>query len=78
MKGKDNDRDDLFAGTPLLDAKSILFSRAATKKKDGAFGKLLLVDVRKARLNPKCEGNVHIDLPEECECLKGMYGKLNC
>ena len=39
FKGKDNDRDDLFAGTPPLEATKMLFSRAVTKKKDGTFRK---------------------------------------
>ena len=52
LKGKDNDRDDLFAGTPPLEAKRMLFSRAATKRKDGTFRKLLFIDARKAHLNP--------------------------
>ena len=39
FKGTDNDRNDLFAGTPPLEANVMLFSRAATKKKDGTFRK---------------------------------------
>ena len=34
FKGKDNDRDDLFAGTPPLEAKKMLFSRAVTKRRN--------------------------------------------
>ena len=76
FKGKDNDRDDLFAGTPPLEAKRMLFSRAATKKKDGTFRKLLFIDARMAHLNPRCEEDVYFELLEESECRKGMCGKL--
>ena len=66
VKGKDNDRDDLFAGTPPLEAERILFSRAATRKKDATFRNMLFIDARKAHLNPKCDDDVHIEIPEEC------------
>ena len=65
FKGGDNDRDDLFAETPPLEAKRMLLSRAATRRRDGKFRKLLFVDARKAHLNPKCEDDVYIMLPEE-------------
>ena len=65
FKGKDNDRDDLFAGTPPLEAKIMLFSRAASKKTYGTFRKLLFVDARKAHLVPTRDTNVYIELPEE-------------
>ena len=55
FKGGDKDRDDLFAGPPPLEAQQMLFSEAATRRKDGRFRKLLFVDDRKAHLNPKCE-----------------------
>ena len=32
FKGKDNDRDDLFAENPPLEAKRMLLSRAATRR----------------------------------------------
>jgi len=63
FKGKDNDRNDLFAGTPPLEAKKMLFSRAVTRRKDRTFRKLLFIDARKAHLNPKCEENVYVELP---------------
>ena len=77
FKGGDKDRDDLFAETPLLEAKRMLFSRAATRRKDGRFRKLLFVDARKAHLNPKCEEDVYIELPAESESKPGMCGKLD-
>jgi len=77
FKGGDKDRDDLFAETPPLEAKRILLSRAATRRRDGRMRKLLFIDARKAHLNPKCEQDVYIELPEEAECPEGMCGKLD-
>eukprot|EP00973_Karenia_brevis_P030936 4267184-Karenia_brevis.AAC.1 len=34
-KGGDKGRDDLFAETPPLEAKRMLFSRAVTRREDG-------------------------------------------
>ena len=76
FKGADKDRDDLFVGTPPLEAKRLSISRAATRRKDGGWRKLLLIDVRKAHCNPRCEEDVYIQLPEECHCPEGMCGKL--
>ena len=39
FKGGDKDRDDLFAATPPLEAKRMLMSRAATRRKDGKMRK---------------------------------------
>ena len=77
FKGGDKDRDDLFAGSPPLEAKRLLVSRAATRRRDGLRRKLLFIDVRKAHLNPKCEGDVYIELPEEVGAPTGGCGKLN-
>ena len=77
FKGTDKDRDDLFAETPPLEAKRILMSRAVTRRRDQRKRKLMFIDVRKAHLNPKCEGDVYIELPEECGAPEGMCGKLN-
>ncbi len=49
------DRDDLFAETPPLEAKRMLFSRAAARREDGRWRKLMFTDVRKAHVNPRCE-----------------------
>jgi hypothetical protein len=76
FKGGDKDRDDLFAETPPLEAKRMLLSRAATMREDGRWRKLLFVDARKAHLNPKCEEDVFIELPEECGESRDMCGKL--
>ena len=77
FKGQDKDRDDLFAETPPLEAKRILLSRAATRRQDGKHRKLMFIDARKAHLNPECEQDVYIHLPEEAGCPPGYRGKLN-
>ena len=77
FKAGDKDRDDLFAETPPLEAKRMLFSRAATRSKKGSRRKLLFIDAKKVHLNPKCEGEVYIELPAEAEAGPEMCGKLN-
>jgi hypothetical protein len=77
FKGSDKGRDDLFAETPPLEAKRMLFSRAATRCKDGSMRKLMFIDVKKAHLNSRCKEEVYVDLPAECGCPEGMCGKLN-
>ena len=77
FKGNDKDRDDLFAETPPLEALRLLLSRAATRRKNGTFRKLMFIDAKKAHLNPKCEASVFCELPEEAECPKGFCAKLN-
>ena len=75
FKGGDKGRDDLFAETPPLEAKRLLLSRAVTRKERG-YRKLMFIDARKAHLNPKCEEDVYINLPEECGCPENHCGKL--
>ena len=65
FKGKDNDRDDLFAATPPLEGIRLLLSRAATVMKHGRTNKLMFIDAKKAHLNPKCDEDVYIELPAE-------------
>ena len=36
----------------------------------------MFIDARKAHLNPRCEDDVYVLLPEECGCPEGMCGKL--
>ena len=55
LKGGDKGRDDLCAEAPPLEGKRILMSRAATRRKDGRYRKLMFIDARKAHLNPKCQ-----------------------
>ena len=64
FKGGDNDRDDLFAATPPLESKRMLLSRAATFKNGKLTRKLLFIDAKKAHLNPRCQADVYIELPE--------------
>ena len=72
-RGNDKDRDDLFAATPPLEAKRLLFSRAATRIEGKSRRKLLFIDAKRAHLYPKCEDDVYIELlaeagggPEDC------------
>ena len=67
FKGGERGRDDLFAETLPLEAKRMLVSKAATRRWDGRWRKLLFLDVRKAHLNAVCEEDVYIAWPEECE-----------
>jgi hypothetical protein len=79
FKGKgERDREDLFAATPPLEAKRILISRVVTRRKRRGRGvrKLMFIDARKAHLNPRCEKEVYIKLPEESRAEEGMCGKL--
>eukprot|EP00973_Karenia_brevis_P036035 4971012-Karenia_brevis.AAC.1 len=54
----------------------MLFSRAATMRKDGRSRKLMFIDVKKAHLSPVCEEDVYLELPEECHCPPGSCGRL--
>eukprot|EP00973_Karenia_brevis_P069644 9683888-Karenia_brevis.AAC.1 len=47
-----------------------------TKRVDGRCTKLMFIDVKKAQLNPLCEEDVYLELPEECTCPPGYWGKL--
>ena len=76
FKGGDDDRDDLFADTPPLEAVRMLLSMAATRRRNRRRRKLLFVDAKKAHLNPKCEDEEYVELPEECGGSEGMCGKL--
>ena len=82
-----NKRWDLFAATPPLEAKKILFSLAVTegigfeagKKEQGM--KLDFIDVRRAYFHAKAIRRVFVELPDEdweegkCgELDKSMYG----
>ena len=49
--GSDKDRKDLFAATPLWESKKLLTSYAADRS-SGKNRKMLLIDVKKARLIP--------------------------
>ena len=77
FKGDDKNRDDLLAATTPLEAKRLLFSRAATRRSDGRKRKLMLIDVKKAHLNPPCKEDVYIELPSEVGAGPGVCGKLS-
>eukprot|EP00973_Karenia_brevis_P060519 8416969-Karenia_brevis.AAC.1 len=62
-KGGDKDRDEVVAETPPLEAKRLLISRAVTGRGDGRSRKLMLIDVKKAHLNPVCAEGVYLELP---------------
>ena len=80
FKGKDRgDREDLFAATPPLEGQRLLLSRAVTRRRTpGKPGvrKLMFIDAKKAHLNPRCEDDVFIELPEEAGAGDGVCGKL--
>ena len=67
----------MFAATPPLEAKRALFSRAATRRKEGGRRQFLFTDARKAQLNPECLEDVYIQLPDEVGARPGLCGKLN-
>ena len=65
FKGNDKGRGDLFAATPPLEAKRMLLSRAATITVGSSSRKLVFIDAKEAHLNPRCEQDFFIELPEE-------------
>eukprot|EP00973_Karenia_brevis_P057362 7979065-Karenia_brevis.AAC.1 len=71
FQGRDNDRDDLFAETPPLEAKRLLMSRAMCRRRDGRRRKFVFIDVKNAQLNAECKEDVYLELPEECRCPPG-------
>ena len=46
FKGGDKERDDLFVETPPFEAKRMLISRAATRRPDGRWRKLMFIDAK--------------------------------
>jgi hypothetical protein len=81
-KKGDNDREDLFAAMPPLEAKKALFRLAAVKMTGkstmrGEPMKLMMVDIRKAHLNARCNrDDVYVALPIEAQAMPGMCGRL--
>jgi len=84
FKGRgEEDREDLFAATPPLEAKKLLFKWVRRSRADGKrnLEKVMLIDVRKAHLNAVCEDEVYVELPIEAEAgvkcgklLRWLYG----
>lgn len=73
---KDKEREDLFAGTPPLEAERMQFSRAVTRTVEGKVRKMMFIDAKKANLNPRCDEDVYIELPAEAGVEGGMCGML--
>ena len=71
----DKDREDLFAATPPWELKKLLMSQAANRG-EGKARKMLLIDVKKAHLNPECKEEVHVELPREAGAGPNQIGKL--
>ena len=44
-----------------------------TRRGDGKRRKLLVIDARKAHLNPKCEEDVFVELPEKAGSGPGIW-----
>ena len=59
--------DDFFASTPPLEAKRLLFSEMACRRKtdDGRDLELLFIDIRKAYFNAIPKRKLHIFVPKE-------------
>ena len=73
--GKDK-KDSTYASTPPLEGLRMLCSKAAALGRRGRRRKILFMDARKAHLNPKCDEEVYIELPEEAGASEGVCGKL--
>jgi hypothetical protein len=79
-KGEDP-RAEIFASMPPLEAKKILFSRAASQIGEKKKLKLLFIDIKKAHMNGVCKEWAFVEMPEEireagfCGMLKfWLYG----
>ncbi len=69
-------RLDLFAATPPLEAKKFLFSLAASmSNKSGRPYKVLFIDIKRAYFHAKCIRDVYVDLPPR-DMQEGMCGNL--
>eukprot|EP00973_Karenia_brevis_P088971 12340190-Karenia_brevis.AAC.1 len=44
-------------------------------REDGRSRKLMFIYVTKAHLNPLCEEDIYLELPDECRCPPGYCGK---
>ena len=71
----DTDREDSFAATPPWELKKLLMSQAANRE-GGKSRKMLLIDVKKAHLNPECKEDVFVELPKEAGARPNEIGKL--
>ena len=55
-------------------SKAVTRSRRADGRR--RIRKLMFIDAKKAHLNPRCDQEVFIDLPDEAEAGEGMCGRL--
>ena len=68
---KKNNREDLFAATPPLEALKLLMSLAMTegvgyeKGKEGQGMKLDFIDIQRAYVHALARRKVYVDLPDE-------------
>ena len=58
-------RAEIFASMPPLEAKKILFSRAASQVGGQKIKKLLFVDIKKAHMCAVCQDWALVELPDE-------------
>ena len=77
LKGLDRQRYDFFAATPQLEAVRAVLSMADTKSSKSPVKKVMMIDAKKAHLNPRCKEDVYIELPPEVGAEPGQCGKLN-
>ena len=71
---KTDEREDLFAATPPLEAKKILFSITAHRVGVGRkTTNIDFVDVRRAHFQARARRTVYVKLPEE-DMEEGMCG----
>lgn len=76
MEIKRKHDEDIFAATPPLEAKKLLFSMATTGTKGSSKPlKLLFVDVKRAYFYAKCKRPVFVKLPDE-DSADGQCGRL--
>ena len=72
---RDKGRDDLYAETPPLEAIRMQFSKAVTRRRMGCrrkCKKMMFIDAKKPHLNPRCEEDVYIELPDEAGQVGGV------
>ena len=73
---KTDQRLDLFAATPPLEAKKFLFSLAMSRRhSSGSVLKVQFIDIKRAYFHAKAVRDVFVDLPEQ-DAEEGMCGKL--
>ena len=75
---KTEQRPDLFAGTPPVEAIRLILSDAATADRETTRKCLMVNDVKRAYFHAKCTRDVYVQLPEEDTLSgeEGLCGKL--